>query len=79
MYCCIEIGQAECEILTVAMHFVLYFVGYSALIEIMPLGYNDFSFSLLADTCHVWFYELQGVRPPSKLDVSNEMFWVCIV
>lgn len=37
----------------------------SALIEIMPVGYTDYAFNLLAESCKIWYFELQSMRPAS--------------
>lgn len=37
----------------------------STLIEIMPMGYTDYAFNLLADSCKVWYDELQSMKSPS--------------
>lgn len=34
---------------------------HSAIVEIMPVGYTDYAFSLLADSCKIWYYEIQGL------------------
>ena len=39
---------------------------HSALIEIMPVGYTDYAFNLLSDSCKLWYYELQSVLPPTR-------------
>lgn len=36
---------------------------HAALIEVFPPGYTDYSFSLLANSCSLWYFELQGVIP----------------
>lgn len=39
----------------------IFMPRHSALIEVMPVGYTDYAFNLLADSCKIWYYELQGV------------------
>lgn len=39
----------------------------SSLIEVMPVGYTDYNFNILAESCKIWYYELQSLIHPSKL------------
>ncbi|CAN8074651.1 unnamed protein product [Agarophyton chilense] len=44
----------------------LYMPRHSSLIEIMPVGYTDYAFNLLSESCKIWYYELQSMRHPNK-------------
>lgn len=37
---------------------------FSALIEVMPVGYVDYLFNVMAESCKVWYYELQSRMDP---------------
>lgn len=32
----------------------------------MPVGYTDYSFNVLAESCKIWYYELQSSVPEGK-------------
>ena len=32
----------------------------AAVVEVYPIGYMDFSFHLLAESCKIWYYEIRG-------------------
>lgn len=44
---------------------------HSALIEVMPVGYTDYAFQLLSESCKIWYYELQSKVPKGR---KNEDF-----
>eukprot|EP00178_Gracilaria_changii_P009499 TRINITY_DN2775_c0_g1_i1.p1 TRINITY_DN2775_c0_g1~~TRINITY_DN2775_c0_g1_i1.p1 ORF type:complete len:653 (-),score=99.75 TRINITY_DN2775_c0_g1_i1:842-2704(-) len=44
----------------------IYMPRHSALIEVMPVGYTDYAFNLLSESCKIWYYELQSQRHPNK-------------
>lgn len=39
---------------------------HAALIEVMPVGFTDYAFRLLARSCEVWYYEIQSLRNPNN-------------
>ncbi|PXF42615.1 Protein O-linked-mannose beta-1,4-N-acetylglucosaminyltransferase 2 [Gracilariopsis chorda] len=44
----------------------IYMPRHSAIIEVMPVGYTDYAFNLLSESCKIWYYELQSMRLPNK-------------
>lgn len=45
---------------------------HATLVEIMPVGYTDYSFNLLADNCKIWYDELQSAPDPNRTVVYRE-------
>lgn len=47
---------------------------HSAIIEVMPVGYTDYAFSLLAENCKVWHYEVQSLLNSKKEKLTNAYY-----
>lgn len=39
---------------------------HATLIEVMPVGYTDFSFNLMAENCKIWYDEIQSMPNPNS-------------
>lgn len=39
----------------------------STLVEIMPVGFNNYAFRLLARSCEVWYHEMNSLRNQGML------------
>ncbi|PXF46775.1 hypothetical protein BWQ96_03466 [Gracilariopsis chorda] len=49
---------------------MIYMPRHSALIEVMPVGCVDYLFNVMAESCKVWYYELQSRMDPGTTDAA---------
>lgn len=51
---------------------IMFMHRFSALIEIMPVGYTEHSFNLLSEPCRVWYYEVPSLALKTNFERYNK-------